>query len=635
MTREREFLDQLAATYAAARASDDGRRCAVAPHPELRRRINDAVSQAARAAGLPALLTLRPAEPKQFGLNDGVILPPELFPLGTPPSAIRNAAADRAPLRGAIRVIVVLVDFSDKAMTQTAAHYRDLFFSVGVLPKKSVREYFQDVTNGLIDIQGDVVGPLRLPQTLVTYANGASGIGPSLPNARSMADDAVVAANPAVNFTPYDNDGNGFVDAFIVIHAGAAAEVTGSANDIWSHKWVLPAARSVDSTQIFAYLTVPEDCKIGVCAHELGHLLFGFPDLYDTDGTSEGVGNWCLMAGGSWGGGGDTPAHPSAWCKANQGWVSVDNRSANGPVSIADVKASRSVLRLWKDGGPGNEYFLVENRQQSGFDASLPAGGLLIWHIDETQSGNTDENRYKVALMQADGRRDLELNRNRGDAGDPFPGSSNNTAFTATSTPNSKSYSNTDTCVAVTGISASGPAMTANLQVKCGIKLKDVKDRKEKDLKDFKEKDLKDRKEKDFKEFKELKEKDLKDRKEKDFKEFKEKDLKDRKEKDIKEFREKDFEAPFGPRAQHSAGYERELEGAPEWLQLEARIAALEAALGGAGAQGRAEPFIGSELRPDLGHSALAAEDDLAQLGEQMKQGSAQAKRVYDSKTGR
>jgi immune inhibitor A len=127
-----------------------------------------------------------------------------------------------------------------------------------------------------------------------------------------MARDAVVVADPTVGFTPFDNNGDGFVDAFIVIHAGAGGEVTGNSDDIWSHKWTLDGgARAVDQTKIFAYLTVPEDCKIGVCAHELGHLLFGFPDLYNTDYSSEGIGNWCLMAGGSWGGGGDTPVHPS------------------------------------------------------------------------------------------------------------------------------------------------------------------------------------------------------------------------------------------------------------------------------------------------------------------------------------
>jgi immune inhibitor A len=98
----------------------------------------------------------------------------------------------------------------------------------------------------------------------------------------------------------------------------------------------------------------------------------------------------------SWGGGGDTPVHPSAWCKANQSWVTVDNRKTNAAVSIADVKASNTVYRLWNNGAAGNECFLLENRQQTGFDVSLPGAGLLIWHIDEAQSTNTDDITIKL-----------------------------------------------------------------------------------------------------------------------------------------------------------------------------------------------------------------------------------------------
>ena len=257
------------------------------------------------------------------------------------------------------------------------------------------------------------------------------------------------------------------LDAIVMIHAGTGAEMTGSNDDIWSHKWVLAGgARAVDRTKIYGYLTVPEDCKIGVCAHELGHLLFGFPDLYDTDASSEGIGNWCLMAAGSWGSGGDVPVHPSAWCKANQGWATVNVVETDGAITVTEVKTSNTVYRLWMNAMGGNEYFLIENRQQIGFDASLPAGGLLIWHIDDGQPTNTDENHYKVALMQADGKRDLEHDVNRADAGDPYPGSSNNRTFNATSNPSSKSYANADSLVAVTSISASGPAMTMQVQVK-------------------------------------------------------------------------------------------------------------------------------------------------------------------------
>jgi immune inhibitor A len=638
MATNTRFLKEIVRVFASARAADDGHLCAVSPHPDLRQKINEAVSEATTRGNLPAHLRLRASEPKAYGLNDGMIVPPEAFPLGTSPAIIRAAAAERAPLRGTVRVVVVLVDFADRQMAQTQNHFRDLFFSLGTLPTRSVREYYREVTNNLVDIQGDVVGPFRMPQTLAAYAHGASGMGNVLPNARTMANDAVTAANASVNFDPYDNDGNGFVDAFIVIHAGPGAEVTGSSGDIWSHKWVLDGgARSVDHTKIYGYLTVPEDCRIGVCAHELGHLLFGFPDLYDTDGSSEGIGDWCLMASGSWGAGGNTPCHPSAWCKANQGWVSIDSRTTNATLSIPDVKASQTVYRLWKDGAAGNEYFLLENRQPTGFDASLPGGGLLIWHVDEAQQGNTDESHYKVGLLQADGRRDLERNANRGDGGDSYPGSANNSALTDTSNPSSRSFANAATCVSVTGISAPGPVMTATVHVRC-IKIKDI----EKDhIQEKLRKDVKDRKE-----HKEIKEKDRKDVKEKDFKERKE-----FKEKELKEIDKPIRDDPGKPVIDKSAGLDKGfdnkladgkfgdqpgLPGRVEGGDIEARVAALEAVVAQLATQGPQEaPFIGAELRPDLSQSPFMGEQDQLELQQQMKLGSAQAKRVYDAKPGR
>jgi immune inhibitor A len=629
---------QVADIYAAARKTDDGQRCMVAASPDLQEKIK-AELKTLRANERSVIRGLvRAAEPQAPGLNDGMIFPPDEYPLGTPLRTIRSGAAERAPLAGVVRVIVVLVNFTDKQMTHTAAHFNDLFFSQGVIPTKSVREYYTDVTHGIIDIQGQVVGPFTMPQTLAAYAHGASGTGNVLPNARTMARDAVTASDPAVNFAPFDNDGNGFVDAFIVIHAGPGAEVTGNSGDIWSHKWVLDGgAKTVDGTKIFAYLTVPEDCKIGVCCHELGHLLFGFPDLYDTDNTSEGIGNFCLMAAGSWGGGGDTPVHPSAWCKANQGWAAATNVTANGAKNIEDVKTSHQVFRLSKDGAPGSEYFLVENREKTGFDASLPGGGLLIWHIDEAQTGNTDETHYKVALMQADGKKDLEHNVNRGDAGDPFPGTSNNTAFNSTSTPNSKSYSGQDTCVAVNGISAAGPVMTANLRVKCKIKLKEFKEHKEfiKEKEFNKEHKEHEKRVKDF-------DKPLKDL----IKEF-EKPLKDHEGKPVIDKSaafDKGFDKPGdGGKLGEGGGLGGGggglgggggFGGGSEALlsSLLARLDAIESALGVGGQKETAQPYIGSELRPDLTQSALLNEPDLARAQQQMEAGSAQAKRSYDTK---
>ncbi|WP_420130195.1 M6 family metalloprotease domain-containing protein [Longimicrobium sp.] len=449
---------------------DPTSRCLIPPHPALQARLKDDLERLREnAPDLAPLLHI--GLPDRPGLNDGIIVPGDHFPAGTSLEVVRSTALERAPLRGSVRVVVVLVEFSDRQFDTRhgANHFEELFFSRGKVAEGSVREYFSEVSNGEIDVIGEVVGPYRLPRTLAEYANGASGTGAQEPNARTMARHAAEAANKDVDFKPYDNDGNGFVDAFIVVHAGAGGETTGSGGDIWSHKWVLANGEyNADGTRIYAYLTVPEDARIGVCCHELGHLLFGWPDLYDTDGSSEGLGNWCLMAGGSWNGGGDVPAHPSAWCKAQQGWVSVANQTQNGVLTVADVKDSRTVYRLWKDGAQGNEYFLVENRQQKQFDRLLPGGGLLVYHLDDAVASNADERHPKVALLQADGRPDLNQGRNRGDAGDPFPGSANNVALTGSTVPSTRSYNDVATGVALTQISAPGPVMTATVTVRSG-----------------------------------------------------------------------------------------------------------------------------------------------------------------------
>ena len=227
-------------------------RCKVAPSPEAQERLKDKLREAADRAGLSAgQVGLVPLD--RGGYNDGLIKPGTDLPLGTPLRVARRGALERAPLRGQVRVLVVLVDFSDKAMTETPQHFEDLFFSTGKLPHGSVREYFKEASGGKITITGEVVGPFRMPLPLATYGGGGSGTDNPAPNARTMAREAAVQADAVVDFKPYDNDGNGFVDAFIVVHAGRGAEETLDPNDIWSHKWVFGGgALNADGTKVFA-----------------------------------------------------------------------------------------------------------------------------------------------------------------------------------------------------------------------------------------------------------------------------------------------------------------------------------------------------------------------------------------------
>jgi hypothetical protein len=149
-------------------------RCTVAPSPELADKIKGEMNRLAGTKRIQAIPTaVRLGMPSRPGLNDGLIIPGSHFPLGTSLQRVRSAAADSVPLHGTVRVIVVLVDFADQAMGQSRQHFEDLFFSTGVLADGSVKEYFDDVTNGLVSLTGEVVGPYRMPQDVSDDANGS------------------------------------------------------------------------------------------------------------------------------------------------------------------------------------------------------------------------------------------------------------------------------------------------------------------------------------------------------------------------------------------------------------------------------------------------------------------------------
>jgi immune inhibitor A len=317
----------------------------------------------------------------------------------------------------------------------------------------------------------------------------------------------VDAVAGVVDFSSYDNDGDGVAEPIMLIHAGPGAEFTGSTGDVWSHSWSLFVPRFYDGVLIADYVIMPEywlvanasssDMTIGVFVHEMGHGFWDLPDVYDTDYSSVGAGDWSLMASGSWNGpnsggwgtDGSSPAWPDAWSRTEMGFVPVTDVLSNVPgksipQTYGNPPPTQTVFRLSSDALGSQEYFLVENRQRvvNSYDQYLPGDGLLIWHVDEAMLafGNdrectldphcncADNWHYLLALEQADGNRDLELDVNGGDAGDPFPGSTNNRAWTMTTHPESSSwYQCTDTCIGVSAISNSMATMMADLKVSC------------------------------------------------------------------------------------------------------------------------------------------------------------------------
>ena len=436
--------------------------CIMPPAPDVYNRIVASIRRAETGNKLPDRAT--------GNLFDAATLTKILTrPPKTRAHTLVSPTRQYAPVTGTRKALVLLVDFSDKAATEPPDHFRDLLFSQGAYATGSMRDFYHEASYGQLDVTGEVSGGTssttwyRAPNAKAYYTNGDYGFGTYPQNAQKLVEDVLDLAAPNVNFADYDNDGDGTVEALVIIAAGSGGEATGDVNDIWSHKWAI-TPRTLNGVTVSEYFMAPEDGRVGVMAHELGHLLMGWPDLYDTDYSSSGTGDWDLMAGGSWNNGGDTPAHPCAWCKTKVGWVTPTTITGAQGVTITPYASTPDVYMLPVGGTGGTQYFLLSDRHKTGFDSHLPGEGLIIEHVDENQANNTDETHYLVDIEQADGKQDLNKNANRGDATDPFPTASNST-FDGTSTPNSDAYDGSDTQIAVINIQHAGDNVTADVSL--------------------------------------------------------------------------------------------------------------------------------------------------------------------------
>jgi immune inhibitor A len=405
------------------------------------------------------------------GFNDGTIYEAGDVAMAgaAQPTAAFALPAPAGPTT--LNCLVLLVDFSDNHGAQTAAHFQSLLFDPA--NPDSMANFYKELSYGALNVTGVVTNWIRVSHPYAYYVGANSGMSLNYPkNTPGLLNEALTLycnANPN-GLQPFDVNGDHYVDGLFLVHAGPGAEAdptpAGRAAKIWSHKWTLPTAFVNHGVKAYAYFTAPEDGRLGVFSHEFGHFL-GLPDLYDTTYRSRGIGNWCLMAGGSWNGGGLRPARMSAWCLEKLGWITPTNVTTPGALTLRTLEADRTACyRLWTGGGASNEYFLIENRQKAGRDVDLPGAGLALWHIDLTQSGNTNPLAYQVALVQADGLRELEFNRNSGDAGDVYPGSHNVHAVNDTSPghPHTRSNSGIGTGVTLSAITATGA--TVNLTVR-------------------------------------------------------------------------------------------------------------------------------------------------------------------------
>lgn len=392
---------------------------------------------------------------------------------------------------GTIKNLVVMVRFSDHVgrPLPSAADMGVLFNATAphatLAPTGSVKMVYLENSYGQMTLESTISNWVTVSNTEAYYADGQSGTSKLWEALR----EALSILDATTDFSSFDTDGDGYIDSITFIHSGYGAEWGGTdaygtyyTSRIWSHRWAIqPAWISAEGVRVFDYHISPgvwgtsgsQIGRIGVIAHETGHF-FGLPDLYDTDGTGEGIGSYGLMAN-SWGFDGSQkyPPHFSPWSKIRLGWLTPVIITQAGNYSLPAVETSPTVFKITA-GYPAGEYLLVENRQPTGFDGAMPQGGLAIWHIDDLKTSYNDEGypgqanwpnngkHYRVALLQADGQYEMERGIDRGDRYDVYH-AGGVAKIGPTTLPNTDAYQSGNvypTGHILSAISASGPTMS-------------------------------------------------------------------------------------------------------------------------------------------------------------------------------
>lgn len=362
--------------------------------------------------------------------------------------------------RGKKRGLIILAEFPDKKFSYDSPKalynrianeeaYSDHGFN------GSIRDYFLEQSGGVFTLDFDVAGPVMMSHNYSYYGQDGEA------NAPEMIKEACKGVDSVINFADYDWDGDGEVEEVFVLYSGHGQADYDSNNDdlIWPHMYyVNPSIYPdndfvIDGVKVDVYACSSElngdgnIAGIGTFCHEFSHCM-GFPDMYDTgDDGNFGMGSWDLMDYGSYNGDGYTPAGYSGYEKMVCGWTEPIRLERDTVIANVQPMSGMGQSFIVYNKGNENEFYILTNRQQTGYDACLPGHGLLVEHVDYDENAwiynvvnTTDGTGYeandhqRVTVFHANNSEDF---RYEGGAAYPYNG---NDSLTRTSSPSAKVY---------------------------------------------------------------------------------------------------------------------------------------------------------------------------------------------------
>lgn len=374
-------------------------------------------------------------------------------------------AAARFPKTGSPRSLVILVNFSDLSFVTPgpATAFRNMLNQEGYSANGatgSARDYFRDNSMNTFSPQFDVVGPFTLPQTFKFYGENSGDFDKN--PVQMVVDACSLASTAGVDFSMYDSDNNNVVDNVFIYYAGHNEAEWADENTVWPHRWaVYPkdlygnggnytgtvASVTFNGKRVMDYACTSElrgssgsnMAGIGTFTHEFGHVI-GLADMYPTNNYEHfTLSYWNIMDAGAYLNEGRTPPAYNAFERFQLGFLTPELLTGENTGKTLEplTSGNRAYLISASDYHNLNgsnpdpkEFFLLENRQKTSWDAFLPGHGMLIYRINYNPSDwgnnvpNNDPAKMGVQLMPADGKASESTL-----SGDPFPGTSGVTSF--------------------------------------------------------------------------------------------------------------------------------------------------------------------------------------------------------------
>lgn len=358
--------------------------------------------------------------------------------------------------------LCVLVQFPDVAGTITQQQVTDFCNQSGYTGfgnNGSVHDYFLDVSGGKLKYTNRVTAYYTAAHPRGYYTDPSISYGT---RARELIVEALDSLRTGgFNFSALTSDSAGFIYALNVFYAGPI--VNNWSEGLWPHQWSLASPYAVGSGKKFydyQITNMGSQLTLFTFCHENGHMVCSYPDLYDYGGESNGVGHYSLMC---FGGADTNPTQVDAYLKNEATWTRTLTTVTPGTTMTLQACTNDFLIHSRNV----DEYFILENRQQTGRDAALPDAGLAIWHVDETGSNSNEQmtpaQHYELSLEQADNRFDLEREVNAGDSEDLYGGPSA-PAFGSGTAPNSNWWDGTVSGLEIEEISA--PAATITVRTR-------------------------------------------------------------------------------------------------------------------------------------------------------------------------